>query len=117
MNLRAISTSRYAAHPRAEPRAIFKNLAPSVLENLPFSSAMWSGMLVEARSNRSLAAAFALTSATRSPTHPQKAMLLDIRQGVHGRSKFSFFDHEHEQEPLIPFGPETTSLASSPKGY
>jgi len=35
MNLRAISTSRYAAHPRAEPRAIFKNLARSVLENLP----------------------------------------------------------------------------------
>jgi hypothetical protein len=51
-----------------------------------------------------------------NPVH-KRQLLPDIRQGGRGRSKFSFFDHEHEQEPLIPFGPKTTSLASSPKGY
>jgi hypothetical protein len=34
-----------------EPRAISKNLALSAYENLPFPSAIWSGMLVEARSS------------------------------------------------------------------
>ncbi|PYK58403.1 MAG: four helix bundle protein [Verrucomicrobia bacterium] len=59
----------------AKDRARFFEMARgSALENLPFPSAMLSGMLVDARPSWSFAEAFAATSPSRSPTHPQKAI-------------------------------------------
>src|SRR5439155_10030132 len=47
----ATRTSRQAAHSNAEPRAKSRNRQRSLMANLPFPSAMLSGILVEARSS------------------------------------------------------------------
>lgn len=72
-NRLATKTSRQAAHSSAEPEAERKYRPRSAADHLAFPSAKLRGTLVEARSNWSLAAAWAGTSSNRSVAHVTNA--------------------------------------------
>jgi len=70
----ATSASRQAAHSRAEPRAMSKSRHRSGAVNLPFPSAIFSAMDVDARSSWSRTAMPVGTAAKSESAQPTKRM-------------------------------------------